>query len=103
MRQHGLDSAAMTRPPPIRHPGPMTMTTLDRAETSRRNGAKSRGPKTTEGKQRSKFNAVKHGLTAKTLVLPGEDAELLQLRIQTWTHDRQPASDEERYLIQRAA
>jgi hypothetical protein len=46
-----------------------------RAEASRKNGAKSRGPKSLEGKVRSAQNALKHGLRAqKYVVLPEEDA-----------------------------
>jgi hypothetical protein len=45
-----------------------------RAEASRRNGAKSRGPNTPAGKARPAQNALKHGLRAqKHLVLPDED------------------------------
>jgi hypothetical protein len=46
-----------------------------RAAASRRNGARSRGPKTPEGKARAAQNALKHGMRAhKYVLLPQEDA-----------------------------
>jgi hypothetical protein len=39
-----------------------------RAEASRKNGAKSRGPKTAAGRTRSAMNALKHGLRAEKYV-----------------------------------
>ena len=72
-----------------------TTTPIDRAAINRRNAQKSTGPRTPEGKNRSKFNAVKHGMTAETLVLPDEDANILQIRLETWIHDLQPRNEVE--------
>ena len=77
-------------------------TRTDRAEINRKNARKSTGPRSAEGKERSRFNAVKHGLTARTLVLPGEDPEALQIRLDGWNDSLKPSNDLERYLVERA-
>ena len=51
------------------------MPTLAQIEASRRNGAKSRGPATPEGKAASSQNAVKHGLRARELHLTPEEQD----------------------------
>ncbi|MDE0184118.1 MAG: hypothetical protein OXP71_01540 [Candidatus Poribacteria bacterium] len=59
-------------------------TSLAKIESNRRNAQKSTGPKTQAGKEKSKMNAIKHGLVAQATVIPvGEakesDSEFTQL------------------------
>jgi len=51
------------------------MTSFKHVEANRRNACKSTGPISEEGKQRSRCNAVRHGLTAETVIGALEDAE----------------------------
>jgi hypothetical protein len=51
------------------------MTSYRQIETNRRNAVKSTGPKTEAGKHSSRCNAVRHGLTAETVIGALEDAE----------------------------
>jgi hypothetical protein len=51
------------------------MTSFRQIEANRRNARRSTGPTTEEGKQRSRCNAVRHGLTAETVISALEDAE----------------------------
>src|ERR1700693_1905973 len=46
---------------------------IDRAEINRSNAQHSTGPRTDAGKQRSSQNALRHGLTARSAVIPSED------------------------------
>jgi hypothetical protein len=51
------------------------MTSFKQIEANRRNALKSTGPNTEEGKLQSRCNAVRHGLTAETVIGALEDAE----------------------------
>ncbi len=51
------------------------MTSFRQMEANRRNALKSTGPTTDAGKQRSRRNAVRHGLTAETVIATLEDEE----------------------------
>ncbi|MFN3326985.1 MAG: hypothetical protein ACK5AZ_26120 [Bryobacteraceae bacterium] len=79
-----------------RHPTPK----LSRAEAARINGAKSRSPKTPEGKQRSSLNALRHGLTAKAICLWNEDREKFQLILDAYVADLKPETDVEMDLVE---
>src|SRR3954467_12893236 len=51
------------------------MTSFRQFQANRQNAQKSTCPTTTEGKQKSRCNAVRHGLTAETVIGQLEDAE----------------------------
>src|ERR1700734_2501304 len=51
------------------------MTSFRQIEANRRNARLSTGPTTEEGKRKSRRNAVRHGLTAETVIDALEDAE----------------------------
>ena len=74
-----------------------------RAATNRANSRHSTGPRTESGKQRSSGNALRHGLTARTAVLPNEDPETYQRHIQQFLDEYQPATPTETQLVHEIA
>ena len=78
------------------------MTTETKAAASRRNGARSQGPRTPAGKARSAANALRHGLTAETLVvIPGEDAGELEALAARMRATLAPEGELEERLVER--
>jgi hypothetical protein len=79
------------------------MTSFRQIEANRRNALKSTGPNTPEGKERSRCNAVRQGLTAETVIRLLEDAEDYQAFEATVTADYDAQSAVERELVLRLA
>ncbi len=77
-------------------------TSSKRAEANRRNAQKSTGPTSQAGRDKTRFNALKHGMRARLPVLPGEDGASFRARLDTWTASLEPRDDLERYLVERA-
>ena len=67
--------------------------------TSRLNALKSTGPKTPEGKQASALNALLHGAYSRTLILPGENAELYHQLIDAHYKQWAPTNTMEEILV----
>jgi hypothetical protein len=61
------------------------------------------GPRTEEGKEASRRNRLTHGLTAKTLILPGEDPEQIQAQADRLHDDLQPEGADEEALVDQMA
>ncbi|MBZ5608885.1 MAG: hypothetical protein LAP38_11535 [Acidobacteriia bacterium] len=72
----------------------------DRAAINRANAQHSTGPRTPQGKQRSSLNALRHGLTGHTIVLPSEDLDAYQSHHQAFLDEYQPQGATETQLLQ---
>src|SRR5271165_5434518 len=79
------------------------MSSQKKIEANRRNAERSAGPKSQDGKCRSRLNGLKHGMRANLLVLPGEDREACQARVDGWLESLGPRNEAERYLAERSA
>ena len=79
------------------------MTSYRQIDANRRNALKSTGPKTEAGKDTSRRNAVRHGLTAETVIGALEDIEDYQAFEAAITVDYDAQSAVERQLVLRLA
>jgi hypothetical protein len=79
------------------------MTSFWQIEANRRNARKSTGPDTEEGKQRARYNAVRRGLTAETVIGALEDADDYKAFEAAITVDYHAQSAVERELVLRLA
>ena len=79
------------------------MSTDAQINANRENAQHSTGPRTGEGKAKSSLNAVKTGLTGRTVLLPGDDVEAYQRHIASVEAQYSPVTDAERLLVQSVA
>jgi len=71
-----------------------------RAAINRANAQHSTGPRTEAGKQRTRLNALRHGLTGHTIVLPSEDQSAYQRHSQSFLDEYRPQGATETQLVQ---
>ena len=74
-----------------------------RAEINRANAQKSTGPKTEEGKQRSKYNARRHNLTGQTIISHETDLEAYFASSARLVADLRPEGEYENRVAQSLA
>jgi hypothetical protein len=72
----------------------------DRTSINRANSQHSTGPRTRAGKLRSSLNALTHGLTGQTVLLPSEDPAAHERHTQEFFDEYRPQGPTEKQLVQ---
>ncbi|GAC1346550.1 MAG: hypothetical protein NVSMB14_09520 [Isosphaeraceae bacterium] len=67
---------------------------------NRQNALRSTGPKTEEGKKRSRENALTHGLSGAGVVRLEEDEEAFQAEVARWTADLKATTELDKSMIE---
>jgi hypothetical protein len=75
------------------------MSTEHQIKANRRNSQKSTGPRSPEGKAKTRFNALKSGLHVQSQVIPGEDAAELEALAADYREQFHPDSPETFVLV----
>lgn len=76
------------------------MATPRQIDANRRNAQKSTGPKTPEGKAAVSLNSLRHGLRARTVVLPGENRGEFQQLCDELEAEWQPLTRTEQFYLE---
>lgn len=79
----------------------LPMSTPEQIDANRRNAQHSTGPETEEGKARSSVNALKSGLTGRTVLLAGDDLAAYGNLLDQITARYKPSTDDEKLLTQK--
>jgi hypothetical protein len=79
------------------------MSTIAQTKANQANAPHSTGPRTEEGKAKSSMNAVKTGLTGRTVLLPSDDAAAYEKHVERFFHEHEPVGDDESNLVQSLA
>jgi hypothetical protein len=79
------------------------MATLKQIEANRGNALNSTGPKTPEGKAAVALNALRRGLRARTVVLPGEDRQEFLRLCKQLESEWQPLTRTEQAYVEQLA
>jgi predicted lysophospholipase L1 biosynthesis ABC-type transport system permease subunit len=79
---------------------PITDHDAARSARNRKNASRSTGPKTEAGKHRSSLNALRHGLTGHTIVLPAEDLDAYNKFTQQFFDELKPVGLLEKQFVQ---
>src|ERR1700761_1454935 len=79
------------------------MSTDKQITANQANAQHSTGPKTEEGKAKSRLNAVKTGLTGQTVLVPTDDVEAYQKHVARFEAQYQPVTEREKELTQSIA
>jgi len=79
------------------------MATFKQIAANRRNALKSTGPKTPEGKAIVRLNSLRHGLRARTVVLPGESREEFNQLCDDLEAEWRPKSSSAQFYLEQMA
>ena len=75
------------------------MSSLRKIDSARANGAKSHGPVTEEGRTKSSMNALKHGLTARTVLFSNDNHDEYNALLESYIESLQPIDPFEMDLV----